>query len=248
MTALASLATSLPAAGPLPMLGPDWLDPGTILDNLITWLGPWAVLGVCAIIFAETGLLIGFFLPGDSLLFTLGMFVGAGKIGIPLPVVLSLTFSSAVIGNSTGYYIGYRAGPRVFDRPDSRFFKREFVERTSAFFHKHGGKAIILAQFVPIVRTFTPVMAGVGKMNFRRFISFNIIGALLWAVGVTLLGYWLGSFPFVQRNIEYILLTIIFVSVAPMLIEYLRKRAELRRVRALGEASPHAAETPEPTA
>jgi membrane-associated protein len=171
------------------------------------------------------------------------MFVGAGTIGVPLPVVLALTFAAAVIGNSTGYFIGHRAGPRIFDRPDSRFFKREFVERTQAFFLKHGGKAIILAQFVPIVRTFTPVMAGVGRMNFRRFISFNVIGALLWAVGVTLLGYWLGSFPFVQQNIEYILLTIIFVSVAPMLVEYLRKRAEMRRVRALAGAA-HPAPTP----
>ncbi len=231
------LATTLPAVGPVPALGPDWLDPGTILTNLIDMLGPWAVLGVCAIIFAETGLLIGFFLPGDSLLFTLGMFVGAGTIGVPLPVVLALTFAAAVLGNSTGYFIGHRAGPKIFDRPDSRFFKKEFVERTQAFFAKHGGKAIILAQFVPIVRTFTPVMAGVGRMSFRRFISFNIIGALFWAVGVTLLGYWLGSFPFVQKNIEYILLGIIFISVAPMLIEYLRKRAEMRRVRALGEAA-----------
>lgn len=237
MTALTSLASALPALGPVPALGPDWLDPGTILTNLISWLGPWAVLGVCAIIFAETGLLVGFFLPGDSLLFTLGMFVGAGQIGVPLPVVLALTFTAAVLGNSTGYLIGYRAGPKVFDRPDSRFFKREFVERTQEFFAKHGGKAIILAQFVPIVRTFTPVMAGVGKMSFRRFISFNMIGALFWAVGVTLLGFWLGSFPFVQKNIEYILLTIIFVSVAPMLIEYLRKRAEMRRVRALSDAA-----------
>jgi membrane-associated protein len=246
VTSLTSLATALPAMGLTPALGPDWLDPATILENLIGWLGPWAVLGVCAIIFAETGLLVGFFLPGDSLLFTLGMFVGAGAIGVPLPVVLALTFAAAVLGNSTGYLIGYRAGPRIFDRPDSRFFKREFVERTQAFFHKHGGKAITLAQFVPIVRTFTPVMAGVGRMNFRRFISFNVIGALLWAVGVTLLGYWLGSFPFVQKNIELILLTIIFVSVAPMLVEYLRKRAELRRVRALGEAA-HPAQPAEPT-
>jgi membrane-associated protein len=210
------------------------------LDDLIRW-GGYVVL--FAIVFTETGLLIGFFLPGDSLLFTLGMFVGAGTIGVPLPVVLALTFAAAVIGNSTGYFIGHRAGPRIFDRPDSRFFKREFVERTQAFFLKHGGKAIILAQFVPIVRTFTPVMAGVGRMNFRRFISFNVIGALLWAVGVTLLGYWLGSFPFVQQNIEYILLTIIFVSVAPMLVEYLRKRAEMRRVRALAGAA-HPAPTP----
>lgn len=237
MTDLTTLAAALPAIGPMPALGPDWLDPATIIRNLVGWLGPLAVLGVCGIVFAETGLLVGFFLPGDSLLFTLGMFVGDGTITTPLPLVLMLLLAAAVIGNSTGYSIGYRAGPKVFDRPDSRLFKREHVERTHAFFEKHGGKAIILAQFVPIVRTFTPVAAGVGRMSFRHFISFNVIGALLWAVGVTLLGYWLGSFPFVQKNIEYILLTIIFVSVTPMFIEYLRNRAALRRVRMLSEAT-----------
>jgi membrane-associated protein len=245
VTALASLATTvLPAVGPVPMLGPDWLDPGTILDNLISWLGSWAVLGVCGIIFAETGLLVGFFLPGDSLLFTLGMFVGAGKIGMPLPAVLALLFVAAVVGNSTGYLIGRRAGPKIFDRPDSRFFKQEYVTRTHDFFEKHGGKAILLAQFVPIVRTFTPVMAGVGRMRYRHFFIFNLIGALLWAVGVTLLGVWLGRFPFVQHNIEYILIAIIAISVAPMVIEYLRKRAELKRVRALADIAPRV-ETPD---
>ena len=218
------------------MIGPDWLDPATILDNLVGWLGPWAVLGVCAIIFAETGLLVGFFLPGDSLLFTLGMFVGAGTIGMPLWQVVILLFCAAVIGNSTGYTIGYRAGPKVFDRPDSRFFRREHVDRTHAFFAKHGGKAIILAQFVPIVRTFTPVAAGVGRMRFRHFITFNMIGAVLWAVGVTLLGVWLGGFPFVRNNIEYILLSIIFISITPMIIEFARSRAQLRRMRALAAA------------
>ncbi|NTW41340.1 MAG: hypothetical protein HGA44_15940 [Cellulomonadaceae bacterium] len=227
-------------------LGPAWLDPGTILDNLIGWLGPWAVIGVCAVIFAETGLLIGFFMPGDSLLFTLGMFVGSGKIDMPLGGVLPLLFSAAVIGNCTGYLIGYRAGPKVFDRPDSRFFKREYVDRTHAFFERHGGKAIVLAQFVPIVRTFTPVAAGVGRMSFRHFISYNVLGALLWAVGVTLLGYWLGGFAFVQHNIEYILLAIVFVSVVPMLVEALRKRAELRRAAAeVGLVEPAAGVVPD---
>ncbi len=241
-------AAALPALGPAPMLGPDWLDPGTILENLISWLGPWAVLGVAAIVFAETGLLVGFFLPGDSLLFTLGMFVGAGTITTPLPVVLAVLFVAALLGNSTGYLIGRRAGPKVFDRPDSRLFKQEHVTRTHDFFAKHGGKAIVLAQFVPIVRTFTPVMAGVGKMRYRHFFLFNLVGALLWAVGVTLLGVWLGRFPFVQHNIEYILLAIIGISVAPMLVEYLRNRAALRRVQALAAAAPTAAapSTPAP--
>lgn len=224
-TILAGLATR----GPVHTLGPEWLDPSTIITNLVGWLGPWAVVGVCAVIFAETGLLVGFFLPGDSLLFTLGMFVGSGDIDTPLGVVLPVVFVAAVVGNSTGYLIGSRVGPKVFDRPDSRFFKREYVDRTHAFFERHGGKAIVLAQFVPIVRTFTPVAAGVGRMNYRHFVTYNLLGALLWAVGVTSLGYWLGGFAFVQHNIEYILIAIVLISVVPMVVEALRKGAEIRR-------------------
>jgi membrane-associated protein len=222
---LASLATR----GPVSTLGPDWLDPDTIITNLVGWLGPWAVVGVCAVIFAETGLLVGFFLPGDSLLFTLGMFVGSGDIGAPLGAVLPAVFVAAVVGNSTGYLIGHRVGPKVFDRPDSRFFKREYVDRTHAFFERHGGKAIVLAQFVPIVRPFTPVAAGVGRTNYRHFVTYNLIGALLWAVGVTSLGYWLGGFAFVQHNIEYILIAIVLISVTPMIVEAVRKGVEVRR-------------------
>ena len=229
---MTSLLTAFVAGGPLAALGPEWLDPGTIITNLVDWLGPWAVIGVCAVIFAETGLMIGFFLPGDSLLFTLGMFVGSGVVGTPLGVVLPLMFASAVIGNSTGYLIGYQVGPKVFDRPDSRLFKREHIDRTHAFFERHGGKAIILAQFVPIVRTFTPVAAGVGRMSYRHFFTYNLIGALLWGIGVTSLGYWLGSFSFVQHSIEYILVGIVLVSVAPMVVEALRNRGKVRRAAA----------------
>ncbi|HWS58916.1 MAG TPA: VTT domain-containing protein [Actinotalea sp.] len=239
-TSVLARAASEVLAGPVRTLGPDWLDPATIITTLVDWLGPWAVLGVCAVIFAETGLMVGFFLPGDSLLFTLGMFVGTGVVDMPMWQVLPLLFLSAVLGNTLGYVIGYKAGPAIFDRPDSRLFRREYIDRTHAFFEKHGGKAIVLAQFVPIVRTFTPVAAGVGRMNFRHFISYNILGALLWAVGVTSLGYWLGGFPFVQHNIEYILLGIIAVSVTPMIIEALRNRAEMRRIRVLADlAEPH---------
>jgi len=227
-----SLLTAVAAGGPLAALGPEWLDPGTIITNLVDSLGPWAVIGVCAVIFAETGLMVGFFLPGDSLLFTLGMFVGSGVVGTPLGVVLPLMFASAVLGNSTGYLIGYRVGPKVFDRPDSRLFKREHIDRTHAFFERHGGKAIILAQFVPIVRTFTPVAAGVGRMSYRHFFTYNLIGALLWGVGVTSLGYWLGGFSFVQHNIEYILVGIVGVSVLPMVVEALRNRGKVRRAAA----------------
>ena len=214
MTALTAAHSLLPAT-PLPALGPEWLDPAYIINSFVSWVGPWAVLGVALVVFAETGLLVGFFLPGDSLLFTLGMFVGAGTV--------------AVIGNQTGYYIGHRAGPSIFNRPDSRLFKKEHVERTGAFFEKHGGKAVTLAQFVPIVRTFTPVMAGVGRMSHRHFTIFNIIGATFWAFLITCLGFFLGSVTWIQKNIDSMILAIVFVSVLPMIIAWAQAKIKARK-------------------
>ena len=162
------------------------LDPKHIIDSL----SPYGEIGLWLIIFAETGLLIGFFLPGDSLLFTAGLLASQGHLDIALVVIGC--FVAACIGDQVGYTIGNRLGPRLFRRPDSRFFKQEYVERTKAFFDRHGPKTIVLARFVPIVRTFTPVMAGVGTMRRRTFSLYNVIGALLWTVGVTMLGYALG--------------------------------------------------------
>ena len=241
MTALTALAPALslpglPAAhlAPLPgahapMLGPEWLDAANLITKIVEWFGPWAIVGVMLIIFAETGLLIGFFLPGDSLLFTLGMFVGTGAVGVHIWVAAPLVWLAAVIGNQTGYFIGRKAGPAIFNKPDSRLFKREYVERTSAFFERHGGKAVTLAQFVPIVRTFTPVIAGVGKMHYRHFITFNVLGATLWAFGITWLGYFLGSFEWIRENIDTMILAIVFISVAPMLISAISQLIKPRR-------------------
>ena len=241
MTALTALAPALslpglPAAhlAPLPgahapMLGPEWLDAANLITKIVEWFGPWAIVGVMLVIFAETGLLIGFFLPGDSLLFTLGMFVGTGAVGVHIWVAAPLVWLAAVIGNQTGYFIGRKAGPAIFNKPDSRLFKREYVERTSAFFERHGGKAVTLAQFVPIVRTFTPVIAGVGKMHYRHFITFNVLGATLWAFGITWLGYFLGSFEWIRENIDTMILAIVFISVAPMLISAISQLIKSRR-------------------
>ena len=234
MTALNALAPALnpPTALPLvhaPMLGPEWLDATFIIKAFVGWIGPWAILGVMLVIFAETGLLIGFFLPGDSLLFTLGMFVGTGAIGVHIWVAAPLVWLAAVAGNQTGYLIGRKAGPAIFNKPDSRLFKQEYVERTSDFFERHGGKAVTLAQFVPIVRTFTPVIAGVGKMNYRHFITFNILGATFWAFGITWLGYFLGSFEWIRENIDTMILVIVFISVAPMLASAISKVIKSRR-------------------
>ena len=234
MTALNALAPALnpPTALPLvhaPMLGPEWLDAANLITTIVKWFGPWAILGVMLVIFAETGLLIGFFLPGDSLLFTLGMFVGTGAVGVPIWVAAPLVWLAAVAGNQTGYLIGRKAGPAIFNKPDSRLFKQEYVDRTSDFFERHGGKAVTLAQFVPIVRTFTPVIAGVGKMHYRHFITFNVLGATFWAFGITWLGYFLGTITWIQDNIDAMILVIVFISVAPMLISGISQFIKSRR-------------------
>ena len=211
------------------MLGPEWLDAANLITTIVKWFGPWAILGVMLVIFAETGLLIGFFLPGDSLLFTLGRFVGTGAVGVPIWVAAPLVWLAAVAGNQTGYLIGRKAGPAIFNKPDSRLFKQEYVDRTSDFFERHGGKAVTLAQFVPIVRTFTPVIAGVGKMHYRHFITFNVLGATFWAFGITWLGYFLGSFEWIRENIDTMILVIVFISVAPMLASAVSKIVKSRR-------------------
>ena len=219
---------SLPAAH-APMLGPKWLDAANLITTIVEWFGPWAIVGVMLVIFAETGLLIGFFLPGDSLLFTLGMFVGTGHVGVHIWAAAPLVWLAAITGNQTGYLIGRKAGPAIFNRPDSRLFKQEHVDRTSDFFERHGGKAVTLAQFVPIVRTFTPVIAGVGKMHYRHFITFNVLGATFWAFGITWLGYFLGTITWIQDNIDAMILVIVFISVAPMLISGISQLIKSRR-------------------
>jgi membrane-associated protein len=201
-------------------LGPEWLQP----DSIISWLGPWALVGLALIIFAECGLLLGFFLPGDSLLFTAGLFVAHGDIDAPLWVVCAILVAAAFIGNVVGYWLGYKAGPAIFDKPESRLFKPEHVAKTQGFFDKYGNRAIVLARFVPIVRTFITVMAGVGRMDARRYFTYSLIGGIVWAAGVTALGFWLGQFAFVRENIELMLLLIVGLSVLPIIVEVLRAR------------------------
>src|SRR5690349_1934622 len=203
-------------------LGPSWLDP----EHLLRMLGPYVVVGLCLIIFAECGLLLGFFLPGDSLLFTAGLFVAQGAIGTPLWAVCLLLVGAAVLGNATGYWIGRAAGPAVFDRPRSRLFKPQHVAKTQEFFDRYGNRAIVLGRFVPIVRTFITVMAGVGRMEARRYLTYSLIGGVAWAAGVTLLGFWLGQFAFVKANIELMLVAIVLISLLPMIVELVRARRQ----------------------
>ena len=186
-----------------------------LLTPLFTsWVG-YAVL--FAIVFSETGLLVGFFLPGDSLLFLVGAVAGAGDLNMAAADIVLI--AAAILGDSFGYTLGRKTGPRIFKRPDSRLFRREHLERTHAFYEKHGGKTIIYARFVPIIRTFAPFVAGVGRMDYTRFVSFNVFGGIGWVLGMTTLGYMLGGVPIVKQHLEKVIVLIILVSAAPVLAE-----------------------------
>lgn len=202
-------------------LGPSWLDP----DHLIQTFG---LIGLLVIVFAESGLLVGFFLPGDSLLFTAGLLVATTSVLPSLAVVVPLIVLAAVVGDQVGYMIGAKAGPRIFHRPDSRFFRQEYVDTAYSYFERYGGRTIVLARFVPIVRTFAPVVAGVSGMRYRTFVTYNVVGGTLWGVGVTTLGYFLGQVDFVAAHIELILIGIVALSVVPIAVELLRARSRSR--------------------
>ena len=212
-------------------LGPEWLQPTYILEKF----GTAAFIAVLVIIFIECGLLI-FFLPGDSLLFVTGLFIATGDIAVPLPLACVLLSVAAVLGNLSGYWIGAKAGPSLFDRPESRLLKPEHIEQTHAFFERYGPRAIVLARFVPIVRTFITAAAGIGRMNLRTFMTYSAIGGVIWAAGLTTLGYFLGDVEFVQKNVEIIAVLIVVLSVLPAGYEWLTSRRE-RAARA-AEATP----------
>ncbi|MFI8926835.1 DedA family protein [Streptomyces sp. NPDC053474] len=211
-------------------LGPTWLDP----DYLLNQFGLW---GLLLIVFAESGLLIGFFLPGDSLLFTTGLLITTDKLDTPLWLACILICIAAIAGDQAGYLFGKKVGPSLFNRPDSKLFKQENVVKAHEFFEKHGPKSLVLARFVPIVRTFTPIIAGVSGMRYRSFITFNVIGGILWGAGVTLLGAWLGKHEFVHKNIEAILILIVLISVVPIIIEFLRARSQKKKADAQAPAA-----------
>jgi membrane-associated protein len=198
-------------------------DPDRMIHLLSQMISGWLGYALLAgIVFAETGLLFGLFLPGDSLLFTVGVVAGAGELNI-VQICALLTFMS-VLGDQSGYWLGYRTGPSIFRRPDSLLFKQEYVTRTQAFYEKHGGKTLVYAKFVPIVRTFVPFMAGVGRMRYVRFLSFNVFGGIGWVLSMTLLGYNLGNIPIVRRNFEKVVIGIVLVSVLPMVFQALKSR------------------------
>ena len=193
------------------------------VEGLIQWGG---LLMLVAIVFGETGLMIGFFLPGDSLLVTAGIFASTGHLDV-LSLLLWVTVA-AVAGDQLGYYIGYRTGPRIFRREDSLLFKRQHLLRARDFYERHGGKTIILARFIPVIRTFAPVVAGVGQMEYRRFVTFNVVGGVLWVWGMTLLGVWLGNaIPNIDDHIHKVIAVVVFLSILPAIIEYVRSRGRV---------------------
>jgi len=210
----------------------DIIDPQALLRD-------FGAIGLFLIVFAESGLLFGFFLPGDSLLFTAGLFASTGDLSTPFPLLLLGVFLAAVIGDQVGYAFGRKVGPSIFQRPDSKIFKQKYIQQADKFFEDHGAKTIVLARFVPIVRTFAPILAGVGSMRYRTFLTYNIVGGLVWAVGVTSLGYFLGD-SIGEENIDKYLLPIIFViivvSVLPAIIEVYRHRRKTARALTAAEA------------
>jgi membrane-associated protein len=204
------------------------LDP----EHLIEVVG---LIGIFAIVFAESGLLVGFFLPGDSLLFTAGFLASAPSsvddaLHLPLGWLLLGCFVAAVTGDQVGYLFGRRVGPALFRRPDSRFFKQDNVDKAQGFFDRYGAKTIVLARFVPIVRTFAPIVAGVSRMNYRTFVTFNVVGGFAWSIGITLLGYFLGQVEVIEQNLELAILSIVAISVVPIALELWKAHKERRSV------------------
>jgi membrane-associated protein len=213
---------------------PDFLDAEYLIET-------FGLIGIFAVVFAESGLLIGFFLPGDALLFTAGFIASGPKdfqnIDLPLVPLLLGIWIAAVAGDQVGYAFGKRVGPALFSRPDSRFFKQANVEKAQEFFERHGPRAIVLARFVPIVRTFTPITAGVSDMEYRTFVRWNVIGGTIWAFGVTLLGYFLGQIDVIGDNIELAIIIVVAISCTPIAIELLKAR-KARKANAAASVHP----------
>ncbi len=215
----------------------NYLDPKLLIDWMLLKLGIYVYFGLFFIVFAETGLAVGFFLPGDSLLVVAGLFAAAGKLNIWLMWIL--LFTAAVIGDAVGYYSGKKVGPAVFSRPKSRFFNPEHLKKAHKFYEKHGGKTIIIARFVPIVRTFAPIVAGAANMSYRQFISYNIFGGFFWVTSMLFAGYFLGGLVeqfvrsvfgiegfLLEDHIDKVVIVVVFLSIIPIIVEYIRARKE----------------------
>ncbi|WP_062465302.1 DedA family protein [Demequina soli] len=237
-----ALAASLHASG-VHTLGPSWLDPEQMITGFIDQWGGWAFAAVCVVVFIETGLLFPF-LPGDSLLFTVGLLIGTGVLHIPLPVAGIVLGLVAFAGDQNAYLIGRKSGPRLFDRPDSRIFKKKHIDQTHAFFERYGGRAIFMGRFVPFVRTYIAVAAGVGRMPYRTFVKWSIAGGLTWGLGFTTLGYFLGNIALIRDNIELAAIAIVGISVLPIAFEWLKHRRAAKAGVAMDDAAVAGAPSP----
>lgn len=228
------------------------LNPKVLIDWMLSLLGPWVYAGLFFIVFAETGLAIGFFLPGDSLLVVCGLFAAAGKLNVWLMWVL--LFVAAVIGDAVGYYSGRKVGPAIFSRPKSRFFNPKHLNKAHAFYEKHGGKTIIIARFVPIVRTFAPIVAGAAEMSYRQFAIYNVVGGFAWVTSMLFAGYFLGGLVeqfvrsvfgvegfLLEDHIDKVVIVVVFLSILPIIFEYIKARRESKNEAAAEE--PEAAES-----
>jgi membrane-associated protein len=206
----------------------DLVNPKIIIETLLAKGGVFVYFGLIFIIFAETGLAFGFFFPGDSLLVVAGLFAATGKLN--LGILLSTLFVAAVVGDAVGYYTGYRLGPRLFSRPKSFFFRPSHLKKAHSFYEKYGGKTIIIARFVPIIRTFAPIVAGAAEMPYRRFVVFNVAGGFLWVFSMVLAGYFLGNLLKtragidLEEHIEWVVIIVVLLSLLPAIIEYLKSR------------------------
>jgi membrane-associated protein len=211
----------------------DWLrELFYKLTDVETLVRVGGLTAMTAIIFAETGLMVGFFLPGDSLLVTAGVFAAAGQLNIW--TLNALLVVAAIAGDTVGYWFGRRVGQALFKRPKSLLFNPAHLRRAHDFYEKHGGKTIIIARFMPVVRTFAPIVAGMGEMNYRRFLSFNVFGGLFWVVSMTGIGYFLGKIPGVREHIEVVILIVVFLSILPGIIAFAREWWKKRRAVATG--------------
>ncbi len=193
-------------------------------QGLLEGFGSWALLGACIILFVECGILLGLILPGDSLLFIVGLLLASGFIKTPLAIAIVVMSISAIAGNLFGYWIGAKAGPALFRRPDSRIFKQEYVDKSHEFFEKYGSRSIILARFVPIVRSLITGLAGVGRMNYKTYATYSTIGGILWVTTLTFAGYFLGNIAFIKDHIDLVAVGIVLVSVIPIAIEVARHK------------------------
>ena len=224
----------------------DYLNPKILIDWMLLKLGVWVYLGLFFIVFAETGLAIGFFLPGDSLLVVAGLFAAAGKLN--LAVLMITLFVAAVVGDAVGYYSGRRVGPAIFSRPKSRFFNPKHLKKAHDFYEKHGGKTIIIARFVPIVRTFAPIVAGAADMSYKQFVTYNIVGGFAWVMSMLLAGYFLGGLVeqfvrsvfgiegfLLEDHIDKVVIVVVFLSILPIIFEFIKARREKKHAASAAE-------------